>query len=431
MTKFNKLLCLCLTLPLSLGTFACAGNGGDGGTPQKQLAPQEEWIEATEWGNDLRKAYLKPYWYTREIYNETGAIIGADGEVELMYTPTEIHSIRSYDLKTTYTEGVDYTVEGKKIKRIPTGSLPYWKIEEYYRETPDPDLRNQYGSVLPIAIDKYTIESEYKDLLAGERYLEYSDNNSFITSKQIAVTYRHNDIYSFDYPKAQQDKLQHVLSKINQHQDVNVAVYGDSVSVGCNASGTSYGGNITPHMPHAWDMVKEWVEDKYDINFNVDIKGEGGWQISDCLNNYDRRLSGKQGGYDLMILRIGGNDGGTSEILYKGQLRGLLDAFFTEYKDASVIIVSPEQPNSQAAGWTGNVPYIEGYEEDLIESYGGNVALAKVQTFSWWTTRNGKKERDWLANNINHSNDFMIRSYAQIILKTMFGNEYVNEYAPY
>ena len=38
MKKFIKTLCLALTLPLTLGTFACGGGGGNGGTPQKQLA---------------------------------------------------------------------------------------------------------------------------------------------------------------------------------------------------------------------------------------------------------------------------------------------------------------------------------------------------------------------------------------------------------
>lgn len=356
------------------------------------------------------------------MYNETGAIVGESGEIELMYNPTEIHSVRSYDLKTTYTEGVDYIVEGKKIKRIPTGSLPYWGLEEYYRPT---------QGTIPIQIDPWSIEDEYYSQLSGYRYLHYEDNNAFITSKQIAVTYRHNDIYSGEYPKEQSDKLASVLDKIKNYQDVNVVVYGDSVSVGCNASGTSYGGNISPHMPHAWDIVKEYIEDKYNMNFNIDIKGVGGWQIIDCVTNYETKVAGKVGGYDLMILRIGGNDSRTEEYEYTSIMEKLLNKFFDEYPDACVIIVSPEQPNSQAYGWTGSVPYIEMYEEGFIKEYGGNVALAKVQSFSWWTTLNGKKERDWLANNINHSNDFMIRSYAQIILKTMFGNDYVNEYAPY
>jgi len=132
-----------------------------------------------------------------------------------------------------------------------------------------------------------------------------------------------------------------------------------------------------------------------------------------------------------LSLRIGGNDAGTRNAQYNSSMGELLDMFFAEFPDASVIIVSPEMPNSQAIGWTGNVPLVETWEEDFIESYanGGNCAIAKVYSFAEWTVIQGKQTRDWLANNINHSNDFMIRSYAQTILKAMFGAEFVDDSA--
>ena len=398
--------------------------------PEEPTEPEEgganvptatPWIEDTDWSANLREAYLKPYWYSQEIYNETGAIVGEDGEIELMFTPSEIHSIRSYDLKTTYVEGVDYTVEGKKIKRIPSGNLPYWAVEEYYLTAPN-------NPNVPITLE---IEEKYYGQLSGTRYLAYYDGDSTITSKQIAVTYRHQDKYTGSIPQSYEMELSKVLTKINNGEDINVAIYGDSVSVGCNASGTSYGGNITPHMPTAWDLVKEWIESKKDITVNIDSKGTGGWKIEDCVNNYYSRLHGKTDGYDLLILRIGGNDSQTKKGQYNRSMGELLDMFFADYPDASVIIVSPEMPNSQAIGWTGNVPLIESWEEDYIQSYsnGGNCAIAKVYSFAEWTVINGKQTRDWLANNINHSNDFMIRSYAQTILKAMFGTEYANDSA--
>jgi hypothetical protein len=37
---------------------------------------------------------LQPFWHTREVYNETFLFIGEEGEVELLYAPTEIISIK-------------------------------------------------------------------------------------------------------------------------------------------------------------------------------------------------------------------------------------------------------------------------------------------------------------------------------------------------
>ena len=39
----------------------------------------------------------------------------------------------------------------------------------------------------------------------------------------------------------------------------------------------------------------------------------------------------------------------------------------------------------------------------------------------------GKRYRDVTGNNINHPNDFVVRLYAQVLLKTVFGNDFCEE----
>jgi hypothetical protein len=39
----------------------------------------------------------------------------------------------------------------------------------------------------------------------------------------------------------------------------------------------------------------------------------------------------------------------------------------------------------------------------------------------------GKNSRDILSNNVNHPNDFGVRVYAQVVLKTLLGSEYCDE----
>ena len=38
-----------------------------------------------------------------------------------------------------------------------------------------------------------------------------------------------------------------------------------------------------------------------------------------------------------------------------------------------------------------------------------------------------KRYRDVTGNNINHPNDFVVRLYAQVLLKTMLGTDFVSE----
>ena len=56
---------------------------------------------------------------------------------------------------------------------------------------------------------------------------------------------------------------------------------------------------------------------------------------------------------------------------------------------------------------------------------GNNISVAEVFTvFDELRTVSGKLTRDCLGNNINHPNDFGIRIYAQVILKTLCGDDF-------
>jgi len=51
--------------------------------------------------------WTAPYWEGNLIYHESVMFVGDDG-APLLYTPEHVLSVRSYDLKTEYVEGVDY-----------------------------------------------------------------------------------------------------------------------------------------------------------------------------------------------------------------------------------------------------------------------------------------------------------------------------------
>lgn len=398
------------------GILLVMGTACDGNNSKKTLVlPEEnEFIPLNTWNNTMLDAYLKPYWYSREIYNETAVFIGEEGESTLLFTPTEIDSVKNYTLDVVYQEGKDYIIDGNKIKRLKGSKIPYWEIDDYFLEQPN-------VSGVSIAADMSALDFE----LEGQRYLRYGETDTF-TSKQIAITYRHNQLFDGTIPTAQQNKLENVLNKIKNNEPLNVMVYGDSVAVGCNASGTIYGGNINPHMPDAYNIVKQYIESVYGVDVAIENQAVGGWKLIDCFSAYNERIRGKK--IDLLIFRIGGNDGHTNEATYKDLMNSFLDVFFAEYPEANVILQTPDTPNEQST-WTLNVDKIDQWTADIINEYanGDKVAIADVQSFVKWTKSKGKKARDWLANNINHANDFMIRVYAQYILKTMFGKDYIEE----
>ena len=85
--------------------------------PEEQ--PVQDYTEYTLEG------YTAPLWKQSVIGNETVMFVGKDDVAELLYTPTEIISVRSLDMKTEYTEGEDYIIEGKTIKLTENTSIPY------------------------------------------------------------------------------------------------------------------------------------------------------------------------------------------------------------------------------------------------------------------------------------------------------------------
>ena len=82
-------------------------------------------------GYDLER-YLLPIWAGNKVYYETAMFLGEEGEITLLYEPNGKIEMLDYGLETTYVEGVDYAVEGRKVKRLKGGSLPYFPMEEYY-----------------------------------------------------------------------------------------------------------------------------------------------------------------------------------------------------------------------------------------------------------------------------------------------------------
>ena len=61
---------------------------------------------------------------------------------------------------------------------------------------------------------------------------------------------------------------------------------------------------------------------------------------------------------------------------------------------------------------------------DLANQY-DNVGVAKISSTFLWLESQGKKTRDLLANSVNHPNDFGVRIYAQVLLKTLLGEEFL------
>lgn len=415
-----KKISLALAALMALGM--CAGCGrtdppegenpsvtpGENGDQNDLPAPPEELLE---YGKYDLKTYLTPFWEGTVVYNETLWFAGEDDfYAPLMYAPDEIVSVMSYDLNKTFRNGVDYVWEkGNKSIVLPEGSaIPHMSYDEYYSGS----MPCTYGGSI------------------------YFSEGSDICSKQVVVTYRHSDTAEWIAPRLEKEKFPKTFSKLENGETLNVVFYGDSITVGANSSGyVNYG----PHAESYPEMVRSYMRKRYPAaTVNYVNTAEGGtdsnWGNDGKMNHplddldggehFKTRVLDKDP--DLLFIAFGMNDGPSVDN-YKANVRSMIARAREKDPETEIMLVSGMTANYEAAGFY-NKDY-EAFQSALIElseefpNVGVSTVLNSVRSLEGRSL--GKRFRDWTGNNVNHPNDFMARVYAQTILYTLFGEDYI------
>ena len=391
---------------------ACAGPDvpdDKGKTENAKLAVAEQ--QLLEYTRYNRETYLKPVWNTREIYNETVMFVGENDSASLIYRPSEIISVRNYGLNVEYKENQDYVLENGKIKRTANSEIPYMEINEYYKK---------FSDSVELVVDKSAVEESMLPLIQGPRYLKYGETTTF-TGYQIAVTYRHNKPWEYDTVKGQAHKFTAFIDKLESGDNAKILFFGDSITVGCNASGSDRGGNVSPYCEIWAKMVTEYLNGKYQVELDYVNTAIGGTNSKQGLERFaDDALSHEP---DLLVIAYGMNDRETTEQNYRYYIEEMVSRYHTAKPDGCVLLVSPMLPNPECLNWNKNQTKWENILSE-IASENDFCALAPVTYLNKCLQQSGKRYRDYTANNVNHPNDFMIRIYAQTVLKTLLGDDF-------
>ncbi len=384
-------------------------------------------VERYDGSSLVMDAYLAPIWDTNRIYDETGLFVGETGSVTLMYTPTDPKEvvIRDITLGTTYTYGVDYTISGNKVTRVAGGHLPYMTYEEYYRL--EPEYIDGHAKGFPVTPIDGKAEDGYE--IDGTRYLFFSEG---FRGAERYVTFTYNKTEAWTGTKITGDaNAQSFINKLKTDKEATIFFYGDSITVGCNASGTTWGGLRNPFLP-AWnDLVTDSLAKMYGANITKYNGAIGGWTTAQGAENLSAKIAENGTSFaeiDLFVIAFGMNDPATQESSYVASIKQMINAYYAENPNGSVLLVSPMLPNTQSSLILGNQTLWENTLNTIknSEEYSGkNISLARVFTmYQELVTVSGKLARDYLGNNVNHPNDFGVRLYAQVILKTLCGDDF-------
>ena len=389
------------------------GNNVNNNNNQNSNQPSEPVNDFDLVRYDLDK-YVYPIWKTDICYAEASFVReNANGKVEplqLLYPIKNIVSVRSADLKTLYTEGVDYNITSDgKIEIIRSGAIPVLKFSDYY---------------MPVYVNDgltYVFPAADPNDKGGYIRAEVGTNNPGMAKWTIAVTYEHDAQNVISIPQDKSDKFTTLIDKLEAGEDITVVSMGDSITHGWSSSGLK---DVAPYCPSYNRMVCKFIESKYGVtvnHINIAVSGSGS---GDGKNKVAEACAASP---DLIFIAYGMNDGvSTPTSTYVSNINYIVGQLETQCSNASIVVVGTALPNPEVGYSAGNS--LLKYHIDYA------TALTNAETATWaraafadvtnvnveLLTR--KVYQDVAGSNSNHPNDYMHRIYAQVVLRTIFGD---------
>jgi len=360
-----------------------------------------------------------PIWEGNVVYHETALFIPERETAKLIYPIDKIISVRSYDLAKTYLEGVDYEVtEDGELKILEGSSIPVWTVS----------MDTNEASSFPI-VDK------------EDTYAKFMDNYVY-SAYAINVTYEHSKVWKSEPETIESitQELPNVIEKLQNGEEVNIIVFGDSASCGWSTSGNFYDNliynkqgvkvsnvlNFAPYTP-AWPvMVEQGLKALYPnakITFrNVALGGTtaewGKGVIKKRLGYLEADYGLKAEEIDLMILGYGGNDltaGHTAEQYYNN-----MQTIITNFREATgdtteVLLWTEYRPRADIEQFSEeNLAAFRQKNFDLAEANDGVAVVDFNRVYN--QVMESKQYYDVFNDAVIHGNDFLTRIIAQCII---------------
>ena len=72
-------------------------------------------------------------------------------------------------------------------------------------------------------------------------------------------------------------------------KNLKVVVYGDSITTGCNSSGTDLGGNVPPYADSFPVMIQKKLQNIYEATVGVRNVAVGGWSTVNGRDAAEKR----------------------------------------------------------------------------------------------------------------------------------------------
>jgi lysophospholipase L1-like esterase len=337
-------------------------------------------------------AALKPFWRSDVMDGESVLFMSDNAssapKATLLFVPTKITAVRNSAGNVTYEEGRDYLwTPGTRTITLPKDSRIVHKTPKDLRRPP----KTQQFSL--------THRDGNGEILFGATH-EYHD-------MQTSISYTHPIAWTGATPSFASNQLPRTIERLKAKRPVAIALLGDSISTGCNASGWA---KAAPFQPPFQDLFAMNLEAVYGAKVSLRNFAVGGTGSAWGVQTIGKLIDAKP---DLVILAFGMNDaGGLPPAQYQANIRAMIDAVRKTQPQAEFILIASMLGNPD---WVVmRLDRFPEYRDALRQLCGPGVALADM-TSMWTEFQKHKKDWDMTGNGVNHPNDFGHRIYAQVL----------------
>lgn len=370
------------------------------------FAAISEQLNAPKWAYLAQVANLpelhlrEPAWASPIVHRESSILLQDQGQLpsaRLAFPALEILKVQlasrvgSFQ-EVRYQEGVHWRLSDNRSILEWIGPVPCEPIREEQLFVPE-GSPNSY---------KHRTGNPQQNLL-------YAPGKWF-HERNLEVTYQRADASLITRNKPM-PTLVRTMEKLRSRSKLVLAISGDSISTGLDASGTTMS---PPNQPGYPDLVAAQLTKDFGAEIELVNRSVPGWSIANGLSDLDKLLASKP---DLMVVAYGMNDVGRGDPAWFVDQARKLDAKAKEaLPDLEILWVTPMLGNRE---WvhTPREMFFE-YQRALQQVVSPGDALADV-TEVWDIMSRRKHDLDYTGNGLNHPNDFGHRLYAQAILECL------------
>lgn len=323
-------------------------------------------------------ALMQPLWQGSLVRDEA-VLLSSNGNGSamgtLMFPPTRILSVTSYDGSVQYREGADYTVQGRTLTAVS-------------------------GSRISQVLDS--------DLKQGD--LAWN----IIGGKQVLVTYEHSGRWTGPVQPYVGAELPRTMRLLRAHRPLGIVAYGDSITYGI---GSSHMDQIPPYQPPWVDLFADelrrvWNDPKITL-YNSSQSG--------AASDWARDMAGRMVASlhpDLVIIAFGQNDfWRITPNEFGANISAVVRTVRKTSPHAEFLLLSTTRFDP---AYTSDRLYwdrVTQYDARLRAMTGPGVQLVDMTAISGAIFA-AKEPRDCL-NDPLHPNDYLSRLYAQSMVAAL------------